>query len=724
MKPRSTLAFVCLLSVFLSSCASVAQPAEPSGTLPAATVAPPSLSTVTPAVNQKSNGKEFVGRVVDMNGAPIQGAQVESSNGNAASDKDGWFRFSGGNLPQWLKVTAPGFISRTRAAMPGLPVLFRLTPDDGKTILLHIAGDTMFGRRFYDPNGDDFTEDGLLPLTPTVDDHLRLLAPVQLLLENADLTVVNFETTVSEPAFFPKKAPRPADFHPTAAYVYASHPNSVPALKQSGIDVVDLGNNHTYDLLEVGLNNTLSAFNATGLPYFGAGTNEANAWAPAILSMKDQSVAFIGCTTVRIPIGTITKFDIPFVASDLHKKGGAAYCSEVPLRSAITTAKQQADTVVVMIHGGREYDRVPTRKALYLTEIARQAGATLIIHHHSHVVSGFSWEDSSLTAWGMGNFVFDQTVWPSLESYMLAVYVREGKVIRAYAEPLIIDGLLPHGLTGRLADYVARSAAGREPGPYLVESGAMEIDLHGTALQHTYAQTLDGGEAPGMIIPVPQAQWLSAFKGTGTLVLGRDLLWVGGFESEEVDSLTGAAPLWDLEMGNVQIGPDYAYEGEAGIRLSRGATNRGDALTSNLNRVLVRPLSKISITGMIRVQRGVVPFAQLSWYSATVGGSFSKAFLPIEVEHDGEWHPFRIDVQVLSKAVGLGLYLRLKPPEMGTGTADFDNLRIIEWARPGTGYSPLYDHLVLTGSGELTFVQQILPGAEPWITSPSDEQNK
>jgi hypothetical protein len=46
--------------------------------------------------------------------------------------------------------------------------------------------------------------------------------------------------------------PRPATFHPTTGFVYASHPNSVMALKQSGVDVVDIANNHTYDMLETG----------------------------------------------------------------------------------------------------------------------------------------------------------------------------------------------------------------------------------------------------------------------------------------------------------------------------------------------------------------------------------------------------------------------------------------------------------------------------------------
>jgi poly-gamma-glutamate synthesis protein (capsule biosynthesis protein) len=721
---RPLLSFLLVLTVLLSGCSNVPAPTQSLNTPVPEVVGTLPVSKVTPDSNQQAGAQDFSGRVVATDGTPVAGATIDSPDGTATSDTDGWFRFSGGAFPQWLKVTAPGFIARTRAAKPGLPVLFRLSQDDGKTIVLHFAGDTMFGRRFFDPNEDDFTTDGLLPTEPSVEDHLRLLRPVQPLLETADFTIVNFETTLSEQAFTPKSAPRPVTYHPTAAYVYASHPNSVMALKEAGVDIVDLGHNHTYDLLEVGLNNTFSALDQAGMLHFGAGTNEANAWAPAIISSKGQTIALIGCTTLRIPLRTPIPNDIPFTAFDVLHKGGAAYCAEVALRSAIARAKLQADMVVVMIHGGKEYDRNPTLKISYLTEIARRAGASLIINHQPHVVGGLTLKNETLTAWTMGTFLADQTVWPALESYMLAVHVREGKVVRAYVEPLIIDGFLPHGLTGALADYVARGAAGRTAGPYLVESGAMEVDIQGAAVQHSYSQTWDGGAAPGMIVPVPEGQWLSRFKGTGNLLLGRDLLWVGGFENEEANSLTAAPPLWNLEMGNVQIGPEYAYEGQAGIRLSRGAANTGDAMTTNLHRLLVNPSAKLSITGMIRINRGVTAFAQLSWYYATEGGSFSKAFLPIEVENDGNWHPFRIDVQAPSRTVGLGLYLRLKPPDTGTGTADFDNVRIIQWARPSTSFSPQYDHLLLTGSGELTFIQQVLPGAEAWVTGPRDDPNK
>ncbi|HZM21983.1 MAG TPA: CapA family protein [Anaerolineales bacterium] len=716
---RSRISLFVTIAILLSGCLrSSAGPQSESAT-PGSIVQ--SFSTVTPRPDtrpgQQAND-DFVGRIVDENGIPIQGANVESMNNTTISESDGGFRFPSQGLPQWIKVTRTGFISRTRAAAPGIPVLFRLTPDDGKTMVIQFAGDTMFGRRFFDPNEDDYTADGLLPLDPTVEDHLRLLAPITPLLENADFTVLNLETTFSHQPYFRQRDTRPTAFHATANYVYASNPNAVRALKQSGVDIVDIGNNHSYDMLEVGLSTSLSTLDQAGVLHFGAGANEANAWAPVIITSKRQTVAFLGCTTLRIPLNTSTPNDVPFVASDVLKKGGAAYCTEAALRSAVIDAKQRADAVVVMIHGGKEYDRNPTSKITYLTEIARQAGATLVINHQPHVVGGLSLDNQSLVAWTMGSFLSDQTVWPSFESYMLAVYLQEGKIIRAYVEPLMIDGFLPHGLTRELADYVVRGAAGRETGPFIIESGAMEVDLHGRALHHTYAQTMESSSRSGEIIQIPQAQWISDFKGTGKLLLGRDQLWVGGFENDEVDSASRGAPLWDLSLGDVQIGQEYAYEGETGIRLTRGANKIEDAVTTNLHRIFVVPTTSLSVTGMIRINQGVAVLAQFSWYQGTVGPSFVKTTQPIDIQGYGTWQPFRIDVQVPPRAVALGLYLRLTPPDKGTVTADFDNIRIIEWAKPGAQFSPLYNFALLNGSGDLTFAQEILPGAEQWITSP------
>jgi poly-gamma-glutamate synthesis protein (capsule biosynthesis protein) len=345
----------------------------------------------------------------------------------------------------------------TRAAAPDTPVLFRLTPDDGQTIVIQFGGDTMFGRRFFDRNEDGDVTDGLLPPDPNVEAHLELLAPIKPLLGKSDLTVLNFESPLTDQPYFSVRDPRPTVYHDTKDYVYSSDTSAVVALKEIGVDILSIGNNHLYDLLESGLQSTISALDNAKMNHFGGGPNEASAWSPAILTVKGQKIAFIGCTTISHPIPPVTADDVTYVALDTLKKGGAAFCQESKLRSAIIQAQNDANFIVVMIHGGFEYVRTPSNNIARLTTAARDAGAALVINHHPHVVGGFAWEKQSLVAWSMGNFIFDQTLWPTFESYLLTVYLRDGKVIRALVDPLMIEDYMPHGITGELADYVVQT---------------------------------------------------------------------------------------------------------------------------------------------------------------------------------------------------------------------------------------------------------------------------
>ena len=208
--------------------------------------------------------------------------------------------------------------------------------------------------------------------------------------------------------------------------------------------------------------------------------------------------------------------------------------------------------------------------------------------------------------------------------------------------------------------------------------------------------------------------------------MGRDLLWVGGFENEEVNSLSEGAPLWDIKSGRIPFGREYAYAGGFGIRLSRDGNDNTDAVTSSLRRVTVDPSDQLSITGMVRMNYGAVVHAQMSWYTGTLGPSFSKTLKQIEVDANDTWRAFRLDVQVPPNTRALGLYLRLTLPgrEEGKTIADFDNVRIIKWAKPVTKFSPLYNFALLTGTGEITFTQEYLPGAEAWLTPSAFEENK
>lgn len=467
--------------------------------------------------------------------------------------------------------------------------------------------------------------------------------------------MLNLESPLSDQPYLSPRDPRPTSYHATKDYVFASDTSAITALKELGVDVVDIGNNHLYDLLESGVQSTISALEKGNMNHFRRGANEASAWAPSVLTAKGQKVAFIGCTTIGQPIPQVTDNDITYTASDPLRKGGAAFCEESRLRSAIVQAKQEANIVIVMIHGGFEYERSPSNNITHLTVNAREAGATLVINHHPRVVGSFSWDEQSLVAWSMGNFIFDQVVWPTFETYLLTAYLRDGKVIRAYVDPLRIQDYIPHGLTGEQAGYAIRNAAS-STGPFVMENGVMEVDVDQRAIQNTYTRSLDGGPEPGRIITIPQSQWIAGFNGNCNLLLGRDLLWVGGFENAEVDDTSRGAPLWDLSKDSTLIGQDYAYEGNIGIRLTRSSSNLNDAVTSHLHRILVNAGTKLSITGMIRANQSSIVLMQISWYSDNSGPSFLQTTKPITVQSYDQWQSFRFDAQVPLDAVAVQFF--------------------------------------------------------------------
>lgn len=702
---RSVIQYCLVIVLLLSAC-------SPANT---------STSAPLPSFN---NHEELLGRVVDDNGAPVAQANIKTNSDVVLTDADGWFHIPSKVYTQWVTVYKSGFISRTRAATPGMPVLIRVSADDGKTLVLKFTGDVMFGRRFFDMNSDGNTDDGILPVEPSVGDHLRLLEPISPLLKDSDVTAVNLESVVNPDAYFSSKDTRPVAFHPTKDYVYATHPNAMAALLEDGVNVVGLGNNHVYDMLDPGMENMLGVLNQMGLAHFGAGMNEEDAWKPAIVTVKGQKIAFIGCTTIFASEAEPKPGEITYTASDSQKKGGAAHCDKDRLSAVVKEARKTSDLVIVMIHGGVEYDQNIPAGPLRLSEVAKQAGAQIVVNHHPHVVSGFSWKDGTVIARSLGNFISDQTIWPSLESYLFTVYVRDGKVIRAFIEPVLLNDNIARGITSELADYVIRDAAGLEAGPFIMESDTMEVDVNGTARQVSKSVPLDGGS--GTLIQIPPGQWISGFTGFGTLVLGRDLLWVGGFENTMVDDTPSFLPLWNqANLASLFVGSDFAYQGRAGIRLVRIGTNTQDVVTTNIHRVLVKPETKITITGMYRGSAGAQPSLQISWYPDTFGVSNEKINHPLTVTTPGEWQLFKLDVAVPANTVAMQTFLKLSPPVSRMATVDFDNIRIIAWssAKEPT-FSPLYNFASLTGQGELTFTQSALPGGEPWLTVTDTDLSK
>jgi hypothetical protein len=91
MRIHSRLPPLLIVVIFLSGCSSGSEP----NPTPSPIASPQSFFNLIPRPNsqqQEEASQDLVGRVVDMDGNPIQGATLESLKNTATSDQDGWFR--------------------------------------------------------------------------------------------------------------------------------------------------------------------------------------------------------------------------------------------------------------------------------------------------------------------------------------------------------------------------------------------------------------------------------------------------------------------------------------------------------------------------------------------------------------------------------------------------------------------------------------------------------
>lgn len=616
-----------------------------------------------------------IGTVVDAGtGAPLSRAWVTELVGSRPTrpvDDAGrvTLRLDG---PVLVRAGAPGYSPRVLAVAPGQQPVIDLVRRAPGTVSVRFGGDVMLGRRFYEPTADG---DTWLRKRAGLQQHLSVLEHITPLLADADVTVVNLETSLVDNPYF--NGARPRRFQQEKDLVFATAPSAARALKNAGVDVVDLGNNHVYDALSDGLDSTVRAVEAAGLVHFGAGRTPAEAWRPAYVEARGQRLAFIGCTSV-----TGSEHSVHYVAGP--GQGGAAECAPEPLRRAIQTAKTRADVVTVMMHGGVEYQQTQDATVRALTDVATSAGATLVVNGHPHVIGGVVEADGAVVAETMGNLVFDQNLWSTLRSYLLRVDLRDGETVRTQVDPFAISDYAPIPTTGLLADASARVAAGLLGGPLELGPGTATT----SRLSRVGSPDLEG--AVGQVVPLPSGTWLPS--GRDDVVAGQDLLYgTGSMERMDTGRDTGSPLLWTLGK-YTRISNDAACSGSRGLHAVRQPARDFDVVAYTSHRVPVTPGDRLSL--VLDVGRATTGAqAEIRWYAEMAGASSDVAVLPIgELDTDDGCRQLRLDVVVPDGVTAAQPYLRLADPGGVTKAGELmaDEIRLIRWAAPGTG-GRLYD---------------------------------
>lgn len=228
------------------------------------------------------------------------------------------------------------------------------------------------------------------------------------------------------------------------SYVFRSPPGHVRALVDGGVDIVSLANNHTLDYGPDALIDTMVAASASGVAHVGAGQDEVSTYVPAFLDVRGVRLAFLAYANVSPEAG----FDTRELAAG-PAKPGVAWATVEAVQRDVAAARQRADHVIVSFHFGDEYRPAPNAFQRELARAAIDAGASLVLGHHPHVLQGVEDYRGGLIAYSLGNFVFDldevdlANMGPEpIFSMILEVRLSKTKVLGWDATPVVLDPAL------------------------------------------------------------------------------------------------------------------------------------------------------------------------------------------------------------------------------------------------------------------------------------------
>ncbi|MCW3840616.1 CapA family protein [Micromonospora yasonensis] len=253
-----------------------------------------------------------------------------------------------------------------------------------------------------------------------LDDPQTAFGRIASVLRDADLTVVNLETAVTN-----RGTPQPKRFQ------FRSPETAYSALRAAGIDAVSVANNHTLDYGQVGLLDTLDAAADANFPVFGAGRNADAAYAPWLSTVKGVRIAVLGMSQVHA-------LPTQWKATDT-RPGIAMAFDEARATAAVRAARSQADLVIVFMHWGVEGNSCPTGEMKTFAGRMAAAGADIVIGTHAHTLLADGWLGKTYVHYGLGNFLWYGDS-HSTDSGVLRLTVHGRTVVRNEFLPATVSG--------------------------------------------------------------------------------------------------------------------------------------------------------------------------------------------------------------------------------------------------------------------------------------------
>jgi poly-gamma-glutamate synthesis protein (capsule biosynthesis protein) len=206
------------------------------------------------------------------------------------------------------------------------------------------------------------------------DDFLFPVAATTQLTSNADLTVINLEAPLVSYC-------GPA---PSGTFTFCGRPGFVQALQAAGVDVATLENNHIGNYGSEAIAETAGHLDSAGIAW-------ADRDSPAVRDVRGLRFGFLAFN------GVGERIDRQAMAAQIQ------------------ALRPQVDVLMVAVHWGAEYVRVPQTAPgvadddpIEIAHLAIDSGADVVIGNHPHWVQAVELYNGRFIAYAHGNFIFDQ----------------------------------------------------------------------------------------------------------------------------------------------------------------------------------------------------------------------------------------------------------------------------------------------------------------------------
>lgn len=239
-------------------------------------------------------------------------------------------------------------------------------------------------------------------------DFASLFEDVIPFTEIADYSVINFEFPIVLTEGKPIKKCGPN---------LKGQKSSIDAIKYAGFNVCTLANNHILDQGEVCCMDTKRLLEESGIKTVGVGKNIYEASEILYLQKDNETLAVLNCCEHEFSIAT-------------KSSAGANPINPIQQFYKIQSARERADYVVVIIHGGHEMLQIPSPRMIETYRFFVDSGADAVINHHQHCFSGYEIYNGKPIFYGLGNLLFDHKItrkgiWH--EGYMVHISFEKNK---------------------------------------------------------------------------------------------------------------------------------------------------------------------------------------------------------------------------------------------------------------------------------------------------------